>query len=243
MSPPSGAGMPKRKIPPGRRSALQVCTLKPAGPHHFFRRSASVQAFHTCSRGESKTREMTKGWVAVVMRFSLLSEVDDDLEAAEDHALAVERHRLRIHHVFQARIGHHLLHDPVAVRAVLVDDVREPHHLVLLQLHRLRERSPLSRLHVVGDALLVVERAMVAPDLPGRARHLHVRLALLLRYRQYEPVHVSHGFSFRKKIIYQAKTSRAWRAIRSSRACGRRAPPRRRAARAGARAASLRPTP
>src|SRR5947208_1278664 len=32
--------------------------VKPFGPHHCARRSASVQAFHTSSRGASKTRLM-----------------------------------------------------------------------------------------------------------------------------------------------------------------------------------------
>ncbi len=54
---------------------------------------------------------------------------------------------------------------PVAVRTALEDDVREDHRLVVLQLHALRERRPLARLHVVRNGLDVEERTMLAPDL------------------------------------------------------------------------------
>src|SRR6185295_14965317 len=42
-----------------RRSTLAERISKSLGPHHLSRRSGSVQAFHTRSRGASNTREMT----------------------------------------------------------------------------------------------------------------------------------------------------------------------------------------
>src|SRR6187455_2351449 len=84
------------------------------------------------------------------LRASFL-QVDHDLEAAVEEALAVERHLLRVHHRREALVFHDLLVDAVAVLAVLVDDPGKPHRLTRLELHRLRERGPLALLHVVGD--------------------------------------------------------------------------------------------
>src|SRR6185436_13120157 len=109
-------------------------------------------------------------------------EVDDHLEAAVEEALAVERHLLRVHHRREALVLHHLLVHAVAVLAVLVDDPGEPHCFTRLQLYRLRKRGPLALLHVVGDALLVVERAVLAPDLAGLGGHLPVRRIVPLRH-------------------------------------------------------------
>ena len=55
---------------------------------------------------------------------------------------------LRIHHVGKARIAHHLRHDAIVVPARLVDDPREPHDLVLLELDALRKGRDLAHLHV-----------------------------------------------------------------------------------------------
>src|SRR6185503_6268160 len=95
----------------------------------------------------------------------------------------------------QTLVLHDLLHHRVAMLAVAVHDPREPHRLAGLELHRLRKRRVLALLHVVGDALLVVERAVLAPHLARGARHLHVGLRVLLRDRQYETVNVP-GSSF-----------------------------------------------
>src|SRR5580692_7274131 len=45
-----------RKVPPGRRSSFWMREVKPFGPHQCSRRSGSVSAFHTSSRGALKTR-------------------------------------------------------------------------------------------------------------------------------------------------------------------------------------------
>src|SRR5216110_1454841 len=45
--------------PPGRRSIRQYGSVKPFGPHQRSRRSGSVHALKTSSRGASKTRVMT----------------------------------------------------------------------------------------------------------------------------------------------------------------------------------------
>src|SRR6266568_5837780 len=47
------------------------------------------------------------------------SGIDQDLEPAPEHALAVERHRLRVHHLRHALVLHDLGGDAVAVRARL----------------------------------------------------------------------------------------------------------------------------
>ena len=52
------------------------------------------------------------------------SGLNDDLEAAEDHALGVEGHdHFGIRHFLQARVSHHLLHHRVAMLARFVNDV------------------------------------------------------------------------------------------------------------------------
>src|SRR5712672_3202384 len=85
------------------------------------------------------------------------SGVDHHLESAPEHALAVERHVLRVHHLRQSLVLHDLGHDAIAMRARLVDDVREHDHLAGFELDALRERRALARLDVVGRALVVLE--------------------------------------------------------------------------------------
>jgi hypothetical protein len=60
------------------------------------------------------------------------SDVDDDLEAAVDHPLGVERHRLRVHLVGQPRVLHHLGVDAVAMRSRPEHDPGEHHRLASL---------------------------------------------------------------------------------------------------------------
>src|SRR5436309_9725440 len=105
--------------------------------------------------------------------------LEQNLEAAEDHAFAVERHRLRIHHLREPRILHDLRVDAVAVGARLVCDPGEDHGLALLELDAARERRPLARLDVVGDAFAILERAALPPDLAGLLRHAAVVLGIL----------------------------------------------------------------
>src|SRR5688572_27654203 len=64
----------------------------------------------------------------------------DGLEAAEDHALRVERHFAALHHLAKARILHDLAVHAVAVRACLERDPREHDDLAFLELHALRKR-------------------------------------------------------------------------------------------------------
>src|SRR6185436_7260810 len=49
----------KRQAPPGRRSNSWKVLVKPAGPHHRARRSGSLNASNTRSRGASMTRVVT----------------------------------------------------------------------------------------------------------------------------------------------------------------------------------------
>src|SRR5262249_21369277 len=51
---------PVLNMPPERKSSVPVTEVKPLGPHHCFRLSSSLCAFHTSSRGASKTREIVK---------------------------------------------------------------------------------------------------------------------------------------------------------------------------------------
>ena len=119
-------------------------------------------------------------------------ELDRRLEAAPEHAHAVERQVLGIGHAGQPRVGHHLLVDAVAIAAVLVDDPREDHDLAVLQLHRLRERGDLARLHVIADAFGVLQRAVLQPDLAGLARQLLVGIQVLAGNRQHVTIDVAH---------------------------------------------------
>src|SRR5882762_10872901 len=119
------------------------------------------------------------------------SETHHDLEAAVDHALGVERQRLEVHHAGQARVLHHLFIHAVAVLARFVYDPRKPDHLAGLELDAPRERSALAPLHVVGDALPVLERPVLAPDLAGLERHAAVGFDFLLRDGNNEPIDIA----------------------------------------------------
>jgi hypothetical protein len=116
---------------------------------------------------------------------------NERLEPAPEHPLAVEGHRLGIHHVGQAWILHGLGVDPVPMRPGLVDDEGEHHRLVGLELDATRERRPLAPLHVVGDAFDVLEGAVVAPYLTGPLGHAAVGRELLLRDRQNVSIDIS----------------------------------------------------
>src|SRR4030095_4057485 len=102
------------------------------------------------------------------------SALDQNLESAPEHALAVERHGLGVHHVRQAWVLHDFRIDAIAFRARLVHDVGEHHRLSGLEFDALRERGMLARLDVVGDALDVFERTVVPPDLARLLRHAPV---------------------------------------------------------------------
>ena len=74
------------------------------------------------------------------------------LKLPPEHALAVEGQGFRFHQVFQARVGHRLPVDAVAVTPRPADDPGNHHHLAGFRLQRLRE----CRLPV--DGKLVVAR-------------------------------------------------------------------------------------
>src|SRR5688500_16065267 len=80
------------------------------------------------------------------------------------------------------------------MRAGSVHDPREHHGLVRLELYALRERRDLALLHVVADAFPVFQRAVLAPDLAGLARHAAVGIDVALRNRYDESIYVlGHG--------------------------------------------------
>src|SRR5882672_990288 len=122
-------------------------------------------------------------------------EGNHPLEPAEHHALAVERHRLRIHHVREPRILHRLRVHTIAILARFVNDPREPHLFALLELHALREGSVLADFDVVSHALVVTECAVVRPNLAGLQGHLLVLVAIAARYRNHESVDIGHDSS------------------------------------------------
>src|SRR5687768_16172580 len=96
------------------------------------------------------------------------SGFDDDLEAAVDHALAVEGHGRRVG--LHARVLHRLLHARVARLARRPDDPREDHRLVGIALHGHRERSHLALGHVVSPAFDDLQRAVLLEHRGGVLR-------------------------------------------------------------------------
>src|SRR6267378_6759919 len=66
--------------------------------------------------------------------------LDEDLEAAVEHAFVVEGHGLGIHHLRDTRVLHHLHVDAITMRARLEHDPRERHRLAGLELDASRER-------------------------------------------------------------------------------------------------------
>src|SRR5688572_24277143 len=127
------------------------------------------------------------------------SELDDRLEAAPEHALAVERQVLRVHVLLPLRIRFEVLHrlavDTVALATRAVDDEREHDDLAAFQLHAPRERGALADIDVVRDRLHVLERAVLHPDLAGVLRHAPVSRQVPARDRQYVSIHVAHASS------------------------------------------------
>src|SRR5687767_7625437 len=94
-----------------------------------------------------------------------MSELDDRLEAAPEHALAVERHVLRVHVLLPLGVRHEVLHDllvdAVALAARAVDDEREDDRFAALQLHAPRKRGPLADIDVVGHRFDVLKGAIL----------------------------------------------------------------------------------
>src|SRR4030095_6935809 len=71
-----------------------------------------------------------------------------------------------------------------------VDDPREPDDLARLQLDGLRERRVLARLHVVADALEVLQGTVLAPHLAGLLGHPPVGRGLAPGHRENESINV-----------------------------------------------------
>jgi hypothetical protein len=66
----------------------------------------------------------------------------------------------------------------------------------------------LARLHVVGHAFNVVERAMLAPDLARLAGHADVGLPVLSRDGYDKAIYVSHDFSVLENSVSAQNGSR-----------------------------------
>src|ERR1700687_2668501 len=137
------------------------------------------------------------------------SNEDQFLESAVDQALAVERHRLRIHHVGQSRVLHDLGVDTIAMRARLVHDVREHHGFAGLELDASREGGELPDLHVVADPLLILEGAKFLPYFSCLLGHAPIGPQIFSRYRYYKTINVAHIAS-RFDMLLQ-KTARMMR--------------------------------
>src|SRR5690348_10213697 len=66
---PSGDFMQQRNFPPTRKSISQTGAVKPFGPHHCITYFGSVHAFHTNSRGASKTLVTTIRSISLTVFF------------------------------------------------------------------------------------------------------------------------------------------------------------------------------
>src|ERR1700751_5148992 len=66
---PSGDLMQQRNFPPTRKSLSQTGAVKPFGPHHCITYCGSVHAFHTNSRGASKTLVTTIRSISLTVFF------------------------------------------------------------------------------------------------------------------------------------------------------------------------------
>src|SRR5579864_8357851 len=68
---PSGVLMQQRNFPPTRKSIWQTGEVKPFGPHHCITYFGSVHAFHTNSRGASKTLVTTIRSISLTVFFAI----------------------------------------------------------------------------------------------------------------------------------------------------------------------------
>ena len=85
-----------------------------------------------------------------ILAVASVAGIDDHLEAAKDHPLAVERHRVGLR--IEARVGHHFFLHPVARFLRRPDHPREDHCFVGLALDRHGKRRHLAVRHVVAPA-------------------------------------------------------------------------------------------
>src|SRR5690606_8571790 len=115
---------------------------------------------------------------------------DDGREPTPDHPLRIERHRIL--EFLEARVIHGLAIGLVAHRAGGIDDPREHHHLVVLQLHGAREGSHFPPRRLVRDAFHVGQGAVFLPDLLAQRSHPAVVVELVLLHRDHESVDIGH---------------------------------------------------
>src|SRR5262249_31706834 len=146
--------------------------------------------------------------------YLIRSARDHALETGPEHALAVERQRRGVHDVCLARVFHHFGIDAIAGCARLVHDIGEHHRLSRLEFDALRERRVLARLDVVGDALDVLERAVVAPDLARLLCHAPIDRQFLFRDGHYVSIYVSHkpsvGSVYFEDVSKKLSSRRRW---------------------------------
>src|SRR5207253_2053370 len=117
-------------------------------------------------------------------------ELQHTFESAPEHAHSIEWHAFGVHHALHARIFHHLGIDAVTVLARVIDYPCKHDDLAVLQLHALRKRRDLTRLHVVANAFPILKRAMFDPDLACLLCHATIRVEIAKRYRYDESIDV-----------------------------------------------------
>src|SRR5207249_3897295 len=103
---------------------------------------------------------------------------------------------------------HHLGVDAVTVLSRVVDDPRERDDLVILELHALRKRRELARLHVIGDAFPVLKRAVFHPQLACLLCDAAIGVEITNRHRYDEPINVMRHMSL-LWVVNLSSSSRA----------------------------------
>jgi len=105
----------------------------------------------------------------------------------------------------------HLLVHLIAVGFGFIDDVSEDHRLVRLKLAQAVERDAhVGDFQLVGDAFVVVERAMLQPGLATYLGHFLIGAEVFLFNRDHEAVDVfTHGNSLGRKSIQAIKKLRS----------------------------------
>ena len=116
---------------------------------------------------------------------------DQNLEAAEDQALAVERHRVDVG--LNTRIGHHLLHALVAGLSLRPHNPGEDNRLVFLLLDGRREGRELSVRNVVALAFDHFQGTMLLENRCGHFGMLPVGVAVRGWHRRHKSIDVGHG--------------------------------------------------
>jgi transcriptional regulator with XRE-family HTH domain len=134
------------------------------------------------------------------------SDVHEDLEAAVEHSLHVERHRFWID-ARHSRILHDLGVHAIAMRPRLVHDPGEDDGLAPFQLELCRKRRGALGTEVVPYALPVLQGSVLPPDFSRQARDAPVGGKVLLPNGQNEAIDVRHDSSAR--VIHRSVDERA----------------------------------